>query len=163
MSTFYRDEDYLAHIGNQNSGRYPRGSGKNPFQHIKDKVDKWIIPNTKAGKDKPQQSAAERTTREVKRGIEEASNAVGRLADMKRRKQPSKSSQMSEADLNSAIRRMRLEQEYDRLSASTIATGYDKVQDILSVAGSLAGIAASAATVAGVFYNVKHGRVGNAD
>ena len=87
---------------------------------------------------------------------------MGRLADMKRRSQPSKSSQMSEADLNSAIRRMRLEQEYDRLSASTIATGYDKVQDILSVAGSLAGIAASAATVAGVFYNVKHGRVGNA-
>lgn len=25
-------EDYIAHIGNENSGRYPRGSGKNPYQ-----------------------------------------------------------------------------------------------------------------------------------
>lgn len=26
-------EDWLAHIGNENSGRYPRGSGENPYQH----------------------------------------------------------------------------------------------------------------------------------
>lgn len=25
-------ENYIAHIGNENSGRYPRGSGKNPYQ-----------------------------------------------------------------------------------------------------------------------------------
>lgn len=25
-------EDYISHIGNENSGRYPRGSGKNPYQ-----------------------------------------------------------------------------------------------------------------------------------
>lgn len=25
-------DGYLAHIGNENSGRYPRGSGKNPYQ-----------------------------------------------------------------------------------------------------------------------------------
>lgn len=25
-------DDYIAHIGNENSGRYPRGSGKNPYQ-----------------------------------------------------------------------------------------------------------------------------------
>lgn len=26
-------ENYLIHIGNKNSGRYPRGSGENPYQH----------------------------------------------------------------------------------------------------------------------------------
>lgn len=26
--------DSLAHIGNENSGRYPRGSGENPWQHV---------------------------------------------------------------------------------------------------------------------------------
>lgn len=25
-------ENYISHIGNENSGRYPRGSGKNPYQ-----------------------------------------------------------------------------------------------------------------------------------
>lgn len=25
-------EDFISHIGNENSGRYPRGSGKNPYQ-----------------------------------------------------------------------------------------------------------------------------------
>lgn len=156
--TFYRDEGFLSHIGNANSGRYPRGSGKNPFQHVKGKAGDWLRPSIKSGKDKPQQSPAEKSTREIQRGINEASNAVGRLGDMKRRSYKSNAHQMSEADLNAAIRRMRLEQEYDRLSSSTIANGYDKAQDILATAGSLAGIAASAATVASVFYNIKHGK-----
>lgn len=29
--------DYIAHIGNENSGRYPRGSGKNPYQRDPEK------------------------------------------------------------------------------------------------------------------------------
>jgi len=29
--------NYLEHVGNKNSGRYPRGSGENPYQHDKSK------------------------------------------------------------------------------------------------------------------------------
>lgn len=30
--------NYLEHIGNKNSGRYPRGSGENPYQHDKNRI-----------------------------------------------------------------------------------------------------------------------------
>ena len=156
--TFYNDEKYLAHIGNKNSGRYPRGSGKNPFQHVKDAAGKWLKQDIKSGKDKAPQSAAEKTSKEVARGINEAANAAGQLANMKRRGYKSDASKLTEAELNNAIRRMRLEQEYDRLTANTMSTGYDKIQDILSLAGSVAGIGASAATIAGVVHNLRHGK-----
>lgn len=156
-NTFFNVEDFLAHIGNANSGRYRRGSGKNPFQHVKNAAGKWLDPNIKSGKDKAPQSAAEKTTREVKRGIEEAASAVGQMSDMKRRRYKTNSKKMTEAELNAAIRRMRLEQEYDRLTANTMNTGYDKIQDILGVTGNVAGIAASAATVASILHKMKHG------
>lgn len=157
--TFFNVEEFLAHIGNANSGRYRRGSGKNPFQHVKNAASKWLDPNIKSGKDKAPQSAAEKTSREVKRGIEEASSAVGRMSDMKRRRYKSNASKMTEKELNDAIRRMRLEQEYDRLTAGTMRTGYDKIQDILGVTGNVAGIAASAATVASILRKMKSGQV----
>lgn len=156
-NTFFNVEDFLAHIGNANSGRYRRGSGKNPFQHVKNAASKWLDPNIKSGKDKAPQSAAEKTTREVKRGIEEAASAVGQMSDIKRRRYKTNSKKMTEAELNAAIRRMRLEQEYDRLTANTMNTGYDKIQDILGVTGNVAGIAASAATVASILHKMKHG------
>lgn len=156
-NTFFNVEDFLAHIGNANSGRYRRGSGKNPFQHVKNAAGKWFDPNIKSGKDKAPQSAAEKTSREVKRGIDEAASAVGRMSDMKRRRYNSNAKKMTEAQLNAAIRRMRLEQEYDRLTAGTMDTGYEKIQNILGLAGNVAGITASAATVASILKNMKKG------
>lgn len=156
--TFYPNEEYLAHIGNWNSGRYRRGSGKNPFQHVKEGAEKWLAPSIKSGKDKPQQSPAEKTTKEVARGINEAANVAGKMSEMKRRGYKSNAKNMTDAELNESIRRMRLEQEYDRLTAGTMNTGYDKIQDILSIAGGIAGIGASAATIAGVVHNMRHGK-----
>ena len=33
ISRIFGLDDTLSHIGNENSGRYPRGSGKRPYQH----------------------------------------------------------------------------------------------------------------------------------
>lgn len=166
MGTFYLTNDFRAYLshGGPGSGRYPKGSGKNPFQHVKAHLkgsgEKWLKQDVKAGKDKAPVSRAEKTARAYRDIFDEASNAAGRMGDMKRRKQRSNSdaSKLSDKELNDAIRRMRLEREYSQLKTNDISSGYDKVQDILSVAGSLAGIAASAATVASIFYSINRSK-----
>ena len=165
-NTFYPVNDYRDYLchGGPGSGRYPAGSGKNPFQHIKGHLkgssEKWLTQDVKTGKDKAPVSRAEKTTRAYRDIFDEASSAAGRMGDMKRRKQRSNSDagKLSDKELNDAIRRMRLEREYNQLKTSDISSGYDKAQDILSVAGSLAGIAASAATVASIFYNINRSK-----
>lgn len=158
MSTFYPINDYREYLshGGPGSGRYPKGSGKNPFQHIDG--EKWFRQDVKAGKDKAPVSKSEKITRSARDIADEATGAVGRMADMKRQRQRGKSdaSKLSDKELNDAIRRMRLEREYSQLKTSEISNGYDKVHDILAIAGSVAGIAASAATIASMFYGMNH-------
>lgn len=157
-NTFYPVNDYREYLshGGPGSGRYPKGSGKNPFQHIDG--EKWFRQDVKTGKDKAPVSKSEKVTRSVRDIADEAANATGRMANMKRQRQSRKSdaSKLSEKELNDAIRRMRLEREYNQLKSSEISNGYDKVHDILAIAGSVAGIAASAATIASVFYGIKN-------
>lgn len=167
MSTFYSIKDYVDSLihGGPGSGRYPKGSGENPFQHEKGafkgkKVDagKWFKQDIKSGKDKAPMSRAEKATREFGRAVDEASNLAGRMGNMQRRKANAGSiaKNLSDKELSDAIRRMRLEREYNSLAYNDIATGYDAVQDVLSAVGNVAGIAASAATVASVIYGIKH-------
>lgn len=160
MSTFYSIEDYVDALihGGPGSGRYPRGSGKNPFQHVKGAAGKWFNQDVKSGKDKAPVSRAEKATREFGRAVDEASNLAGRMGDMQRRKTSAEIDvrNLSDKELNDAIRRMRLEREYKSLTASDIATGYDAAQNVLSAIGNVAGIAASAATIASVIYGIKH-------
>lgn len=39
----------LAHIGNENSGRYPRGSGDRPYQHVKKSPQEYEITDQETG------------------------------------------------------------------------------------------------------------------
>ena len=170
-NTFYPANDYREYLshGGPGSGRYPEGSGKNPFQHIGagkspfrsfDK-EEWFRQDVKTGKDKAPVSKSEKVTRSARDIIDEASNATGRMASIERQKQSRKSdaSKLSDKELNDAIRRMRLEREYNQLKASDISNGFDKVHEILAIAGSVAGIAASAATIASIFYGIKNPKI----
>ena len=156
MSTFYSIEDYVDYLvhGGPGSGRYPKGSGKNPFQHV---GENWFRQNIKSGKDKAPVSRSEKVTKETSRMFNEAADAAGRMGDIHRKKDAANSNakKMSDQELNDAIRRMRLEREYNSL-VSSAENGYDKAKDALSAIGTLIGIGASAATIASVIYDLKH-------
>lgn len=163
-NTFYSFEDYVYYLahGGPGSGRYPKGSGKNPFQHVKgafrDAGEKWFSQNVKTGKDKAPVSKAEKTTKELSKMFGEASNAAGRMGNMQRRKAANRSNakQLSEKELRDAIGRMRLEREYNSLAYNETPTKYDKAQDVLSTVETLISMGASAATIASILYGIKH-------
>lgn len=55
---------------------------------------------------------------------------------------------MSDDDLTRAVERLDLEQQYSRLSSSTINRGKTSVTDVLDIAGDVIGIGASAVAIA---------------
>lgn len=55
---------------------------------------------------------------------------------------------MSDEDLTRAVERLDLEQQYSRLSSSTINRGKTSVTDVLDIAGDVIGIGASAVAIA---------------
>ena len=55
---------------------------------------------------------------------------------------------MSDDDLTRAVERLDLEQQYSRLSSSTINRGKTSVGDVLDIAGDVIGISASAVSIA---------------
>ena len=120
--------------------------------------------NIKMGKGKENQSPAERMTKETQRSAEQASRLAKRAADAKRAKdakteteqKQDKISKMSDKELQDAIRRIELERRYDSLTRSELKNGADKVAEIMDTVGDVAGIAASVATVAAIFYSKTH-------
>lgn len=66
-------------------------------------------------------------------------------------------SSMSDEELRQKINRMNLEKQYKSLSTENIRTGSDRVQDVLSVAGDVMAIGASAALIAGAIYKIRAG------
>ena len=114
-NTFYPDNDYRNYLshGGPGSGRYPKGSGENPYQHDPDKraamrsrergknytvigaqtssketgegdsKSSWFDPTFKGGKDKPPVSGAERTVREGEKIIQSTTNIVNSMSKIK--------------------------------------------------------------------------------
>ena len=80
----------------------------------------------------------------------EMSNIAGTIGKNRgpTKKQKKELSTMSDAELRAKVNRMNLEQQYSQLSASKKSKGAAVAQDFLSVAGSIAAIGASAATIA---------------
>ena len=158
-NTFYPVNDYrfyLAHIGNQNSGRYPRGSGKNPFQHVGGHkhyteiggsgssasvdFDKMFTPTLKAGKDKAPISPAQKTVQHTDQIIQNTSSIVQTAQAMSGNKRVDTKS-LTDDELNTAVKRLRLEAEYQRLTEQLdVDDGFDKTMEILSIAGATVGI-----------------------
>lgn len=72
-----------------------------------------------------------------------------RLAEAEQKKRINeKLSKMSDAELKSIVNRMNLEQQYERLSSSTVQTGKDRVGDVLDTVGDVLVVAGGIATLA---------------
>lgn len=177
--TFYPANDFRAYIshGGPGSGRYPKGSGKNPFQHVpgrkhyttvrgeddepvgrtareKQDYSRWFEPKYKGGKDKPPISAAERTLQTSDRIIQNSTDVVNAARVLKGTKK-SAVSELTDEELTTALKRLRMEAEFDRLSKSDTADGFDKAVAILSMTGSIVGIVGGVVTILSTVQDMK--------
>lgn len=183
-NTFFPENDYRTYLshGGPGSGRYPKGSGKNPFQHVPGRkhyttirggpevkarskpakvdtadaedVSKWFAPKYKAGKDKPLMSAAERTMSTSDKIIQNSTAMVNAARTLKGRKQ-SAASELSDEELTAALKRLRMEAEFDRLTTADTSDGFDKAVSILSMAGSAIGIVGGVVTIMSTIQDMK--------
>lgn len=188
MGTFYSDNDYRAYLshGGPGSGRYPKGSGKNPFQHVPgrkhytqiagkepEKTEKpkrlktpkatessqpsagsWLNPNIKAGKDRAPISAAEKTVQQSEKIVQNSADIVKAARTLKK-SQPSAAKDLTDEELTAALKRLRMEAEFDRLTSNDTTDGYDKAVAILSMAGSVVGIVGGVVTILSTVQGLK--------
>ena len=100
----------------------------------------------------------------MNKGLGAGSNAARTGANMaakkarKKREQYAENidvSKMSDQDLQKAVNRMNLEQNYKRLKSGTVQTGHDKVAEILDQFGDVLSIGASAASIALAIHTIK--------
>lgn len=83
-------------------------------------------------------------------GIEGASKVAGGVGNLSRgpsKKVKKEMSKMSDAELRSRINRQMMEQQYASLNPNKVQRGASTVKSILDIAGGVAAIAGSAATV----------------
>ena len=116
----------------------------------------------KKGKGKENSSPAE----EISKSVRDASRDAKPLVDIAEKHDPktkaaredlSKQAQkMSDKELRDQINRIRMEREYVDLKSSDINTGYDKAREILEIAGDVASIAVSIATLIAIVSKLKH-------
>lgn len=64
---------------------------------------------------------------------------------------------MSDEDLRNAINRYNLERQYKQIAVGNVATGRQKLQGTLEIAGSVLAVGASAATIASIIHELKKG------
>lgn len=151
----YIRSDTLMHVGRSKkdgapvgSGRYPLGSGK---------AGRLLEQNIKGGKDKPNKSAAEVFTGEASRSIREAGNLTRTVHEARRSGRKKDYSHLSDDELRRRINRMNLERQYAEIDRDAVDRGFDHAERVLAIAGGIATIGASAATIAATVYKVKKG------
>lgn len=153
-------EDYLAHHGikGQRWGvrRYqnPDGSLTSLGKHRlgkDDRPDLGYAINKEVGKDYSIMSGG---LKNASKAGKNSSEIVSRLASIRKRRvnEHTDVSEMSDSELRERINRMGLERQYKDLVASQYTTGYDYMQDILSIGAS--GLAATG-SVLGIMAAIK--------
>ena len=119
--------------------------------------------NLRKARSKIRENAAE-DNRNLSSALNSGSNIAGITSRMasrsdakKRAKAASKIdvSQMSDAELRSRINRMNMERQYKQLKAEEISTGRGKVSSMLSVAGDILAVGASAASIAVAVHTIR--------
>lgn len=122
-------DGYLAHIGNENSGRYPRGSGKNPYQRdpARRKKATNVIQRalSVAGSKKSQNESKsdkpyEKMTKEELMKTRNASRVYAHKADF------------SDDELRQWINRVNLETTVKKMSKEQKADAKKVIKEILS-------------------------------
>lgn len=155
---WYTNKDFLSHEGNDNSGRYRRGSGERPWQHVKNFAKRNLTRNVKVGKDKPKKSKAEVLVGDTSKSTQDITNNLSRILSTIRKYDKKENDQkitLSDKELSDAIRRLELEKRYSSLTTAQKQSGYEKAMDALSLIGSTTAIAASSVAVAAGIYNIK--------
>lgn len=122
------------------------------------KKDPWARTE-KGGKDKPNISPAERTARDVKNTTDDLINGASKIlksiADNKKLKNNAKG--LSNEELRDRIARIRLEKEYNQLTAKDTHAGYDKTMRILNAIGAVVSVGAGVVSIAAGVKNMKSG------
>lgn len=124
-------------------------------EEIKKKMDKLFTQSIKTGKDKSPISPAEKIAKESEKTISEATNLANSISHIRQRRKNDTITNMTNAELQKAIDRMRLEEQYSTLSASRVSKGASYTKDILGIAGSVVGIGASALGIATAIKSLK--------
>lgn len=122
------------------------------------KKDPWARTE-KGGKDKPNISPAERTARDIKNTTDDlingASKTLKSMYDNKKLKNNAKG--LSNEELRDRIARIRLEKEYNQLTAKDTHSGYEKTMRILNTIGTIVTVGAGAVSIAAGVKNMKSG------
>lgn len=158
---------YIAHVGNENSGRYRRGTGDRPYQHEKRAAffEKAFTRNVKAGKDKPNISLAEKAAKDTGNAIDSSKNAVktyDRVVHRKDREEAYKKAyenvkKMSDQEIRDIVNRKNLEKQYvDSLDINKLTKGEQRITDILDVAGDVVGVVGGTLAIGATIYGLKH-------
>ena len=125
------DSKFLAHEGNANSGRYPRGSGKNPYQHAEKirKIQKGVLKDIDNIYEISRSSRASKIRKKIYK-----KNEVSKLTDQ---------------EILKKINRMNLERTYNSLlenkeiskkGEGIVNTVLRKVSSGLKLAGSVSAL-----------------------
>lgn len=140
---------------------------KNELYHYGRKGMKWyqhiFSQDIASGKGNANQSVSQKVTKETSDAISKVKSSVKevgegykktkRMASQKAKQE--EISKMSDAELQQKINRMNLEKRYSELTEKDTRDGFDKANEILSVAGGVAAVAVSAATIASTIYTMK--------
>ena len=122
------------------------------------KKDPWARTE-KGGKDKPNISLAERTARDIKNTTDDLINGTSKILksmyDNKKLKNNAKG--LSNEELRDRIARIRLEKEYNQLTAKNTHSGYEKTMRILNTIGTVVTVGAGVVSIAAGFKNMKSG------
>lgn len=157
IETIYSDPNYLQHHGTKGMKwgvrRYQNTDGtRTQLGKRRERTNNAFKP----GKDgKP--SSAEKITRS-------SSDIVGttkKLIRSTNKKSNYDYSTLSDSELRSRINRLKMEQEYSRLTSENVSSGKQKALDILDVVGDIVAISAAAATIGTSIYQIKSHKQGD--
>lgn len=139
-------------------GSETKASNSNQNGSETTKKDPWARTE-KGGKDKPNISLAERTARDVKSTTDDLVNGTTKiLNNMKsNRKMKNNAKGLSNDELRERIARIRLEKEYNQLTANDINTGYDKTMRVLNTLGTAVSVGAGVVSIIAGVKNMKTG------
>lgn len=137
-------------------GSETKASNSNQNKSTNTKKDPWARTE-KSGKDKPNISPAERTARDIKNTTDDLINGTSKtlksMYDNKKLKNNAKG--LSNEELRDRIARIRLEKEYNQLTAKDTHSGYEKTMRILNTIGTVVTVGAGVVSIAAGVKNMK--------
>lgn len=146
----------------KNARKYEK-KGYSPYAPAKkkDKINfsTYLERTEKVGKDKPKQSKAELLAKDVDKTTKELTNGIKNYARYVNAKKDRSvdTSNLSDRDLQDAIKRIELERKYSSLVNSNQSSGYERTMMILESVGSVVGIASGIVGTAAGIYTLKKG------